>query len=190
MKRIAICLALSTLPSCGGEATDTSAAVAAGSGESHENTGDDLQEGSHVDENDEPTNAEAAAAVAGERAGESDFATTDSGPSRHGAIELHPGFMPDPVILEGLAGGTLHARTLNETCGGWVDEVPNHVLVTTGAMAELRMFAHAEEDITLVIRRPDGSFVCNDDAEGTRGGAQVGRASGSSSSAPVKRARR
>ena len=61
MKRIAICLALSTLPSCGGEATDTSAAVAAGSGESHENTGDDLQEGSHVDENDEPTNAEAVA---------------------------------------------------------------------------------------------------------------------------------
>lgn len=169
MKRIAICLALSTLPSCGGEATDTSAAVAAGSGESHENSGADPQEGSHADENDEPTNAEAAAAVAGEAAAEADFATTDSGPSRHGALELHPGFMPDPVITEGLAGGTQHARTLNESCTGWVEDVPNHVLVTTGAMAELRVVAHAEEDITLVIRRPDGSFVCNDDAEGTRG---------------------
>ena len=54
MKRIAICLALSTLPSCGGEATDTSTAVATGSGESHENSGSDPQFGSHVDENDEP----------------------------------------------------------------------------------------------------------------------------------------
>jgi hypothetical protein len=122
-----------------------------------------------VDENEEPTNAEAAAAVAGAVAAEANFATTDSGPSRHGALELHPGFMPDPVITEGLAGGELHARTLSENCTGWVDAVPNHVLVTTGAMAELRVFAHAVEDITLVIRRPDGSFVCNDDAEGVRG---------------------
>ena len=169
MKRIAICLALSTLPSCGGEATDTSTAVATGSGESHENTGRDPQFGSRPDDNDEPTNAEAAAAVAGVVGAGDNFATTDSGPSRHGAVELHPGFMPDPVITEGTAGGTLHARTLSPDCTGWVDEVPNHVLVTTGAMAELRVIAHAAEDITLVIRRPDGSFVCNDDAEGTRG---------------------
>ena len=169
MKRIAICLALSTLPSCGGDATDTSTAVATGSGESHEHADFDPQVGSHLDENDEPTNAEAAAAVAGVTAEGADFATTDSGPARHGSVELHPGFMPDPVITEGLAGGNVHARTMNPACTGWVEEVPNHVLVTTGAMAELRVVAHSEEDVTLVVRRPDGSFVCNDDAEGTRG---------------------
>ena len=109
------------------------------------------------------------AAVAGVVDDSANFATTDSGPSRFGALELHPGFMPDPVTTEGLAGGAVHARAMDAACTGWVDEVPNHVLVTTGAMAELRVLAHSTDDITLVIRRPDGSFVCNDDAEGTRG---------------------
>ncbi len=167
MKRIAICLALSTLPSCGGDAAETTAVAAAGSGESHQDVLADPQTGSLLDE---PTSAEAAAAVGIDGADNADgHATTDSGPSRHGAVELHPGFMPDPVTTQGEAGGTIHASTLHRDCTGWIEEVPNHVLVTTGAMAELRVLAHSEEDITIVMRTPDGSYICNDDAPGVRG---------------------
>ncbi|MEM9070307.1 MAG: hypothetical protein AAGE52_17500 [Myxococcota bacterium] len=101
--------------------------------------------------------APAAAAAAAPAAGGSNF----------GTVTLNPGFVPDPHTATGNSGGSTDAATLNADCVGFVSDTPDHLLVTTGAFSSLRVMAHAEQDITLVIQKPDGTYACNDDHDGT-----------------------
>ncbi len=81
-----------------------------------------------------------------------------------GAVSLTPGFMPDPMVLNARAGGAVDASTLNAECHGFVAAEPNHTLVTTANFASLRIVVNAgETDTTLVVRKPNGSYWCNDD---------------------------
>jgi hypothetical protein len=88
--------------------------------------------------------------------------------SNFGPVSLAPGFAADPHVVEGTAGGTRSATELGGGCAGYISDRPGHLFVSDGDFGALRVMAWAEmEDLTLVIQRPDGSYVCNDDAEAT-----------------------
>lgn len=81
-------------------------------------------------------------------------------------LHLHNGFMPDPLIVEGSTTGVAAAASWDERCTGFVDPASPVVFVTDDAFAELRVIAWAAQDVTLVLRAPDGSYHCDDDSEG------------------------
>lgn len=79
-------------------------------------------------------------------------------------VTLAEGFAA-PHIVEGRAGGATDASSLGEGCIGMIGSDPDHQLTLAAAMSGLRIYAAADEDITLVIQKPDGSYICNDDTE-------------------------
>lgn len=97
-------------------------------------------------------------------------ATGAAGATATGAtITLNTGFSPDPSIATGTSGGAVEASTLSADCAGWVSATPDHILQLEAAMPRLKIMALGTEensDVTLVVHRPDGSYVCNDDSDG------------------------
>lgn len=87
--------------------------------------------------------------------------------SNFGTVDLAPGFMPDPKVVSGTSGGGIDASTLNASCNGWVSQTPDHILAASANFSSLRIMAASQGDITLVVQKPDGSYACNDDTEGT-----------------------
>lgn len=82
-------------------------------------------------------------------------------------FSLAPGFTPDPATATGNAGGLTDASTLSGDCRGYIAATPNHVLTATGAFPNLRIAVNGgSADLTLVVQRPDGTYLCNDDFEG------------------------
>ncbi len=90
------------------------------------------------------------------------------GDSSYGTIALSTGFLPDPKVAQGQSGGAVDISTLttNTDCKGWIfASKPDHIFVAQTAFdARFRILAHSTQDITLVVQRPDGTYVCNDDA--------------------------
>ncbi|MCB9630810.1 MAG: hypothetical protein H6721_01455 [Sandaracinus sp.] len=118
--------------------------------------------------------------------------TSAAGGSNFGTIALNPGFVPDPHTARGTSGGAIDANTLNPTCRGWISQQPDHLFVAQGAFSNLRFLVNgAGQDTTLVVQRPDGSYMCNDDTEGRDPSSPVAscRARTSSGSAPTRVAR-
>lgn len=89
-------------------------------------------------------------------------------PSRFGVVHLHAGFNPDPRVVEGTAHGEIPARSIHRRCRGWIAEVPDYVLAADTAFLRLHVLGRSREDVSLVVRKPDGSVVCNDDRNGMR----------------------
>lgn len=86
--------------------------------------------------------------------------------SNFGTVTLAPGFTPDPATATGNSGGARDASSVSPGCNGWISETPDHVLVATGDFANLRVMAAANtagDDITMVIQKPDGTYLCDDD---------------------------
>lgn len=95
-------------------------------------------------------------------------AAQPAGDSNFGTVSLNSGFMPDPHTASGTSGGATDATTLGTAgCVGWIAGTPDHLFNATTAFANLRVMAHSTADITLVIQKPDGTYICNDDSEGT-----------------------
>jgi hypothetical protein len=94
--------------------------------------------------------------------------TTGTGPVVGGGpmVTIGPGFLPDPQTATGTAGGPVPANTWSPDCRGYVAAAPNHVLNATGQFMNLRIVVSSSADTTLVVRRADGMYVCNDDSEG------------------------
>lgn len=88
--------------------------------------------------------------------------------SNFGTIGIAPNFAPDPTILRGRAGGQTEASafTGNADCKGWIDTRPDHLLSVAADMPLLRILTSSQIDTSLVIRRPDGTFLCDDDGGG------------------------
>lgn len=94
------------------------------------------------------------------------------GESNFGTVALSTGFMPDPKVAQGRSGGAVDISTLttNTDCKGWIfASKPDHLFVAQTAFSgNFRILAHStsqpSQDITLVVQRPDGTYVCNDDA--------------------------
>lgn len=83
------------------------------------------------------------------------------------ATELEPGFAIYTQPLTG--GGSLGAFNIelnNRHCTGFVDAVPTLTFIWSGEAQPLRIFFESDQDSTLVVAAPDGSFLCNDDFAG------------------------
>ncbi len=90
-----------------------------------------------------------------------------------GSWTLAPGFMPDPQTSTGSAGGATEASSWSADCRGYVPASPQHTLTASGAFPNLRVVVNGgSADLTIVVRRPDGTFMCNDDFEGLNPGVE------------------
>jgi hypothetical protein len=88
-------------------------------------------------------------------------------PPADDTVYLDNGFLPDPHVVEGTTLGTVEASSLADGCRGWVATDADQVLEARGTFARLRVLAHSEDDVALLIERSDGTFLCSDDDEGT-----------------------
>jgi len=86
--------------------------------------------------------------------------------SNFGTVSLRPGFVPDPHVVSGRSGGADRAQSRNPSCRGWIARNPDHLFQATGNFGNLRVIAQSDSDTTLVVQRPDGAYMCNDDSEG------------------------
>ncbi|MCS6797551.1 MAG: hypothetical protein NZ898_03295 [Myxococcota bacterium] len=82
-------------------------------------------------------------------------------------VSLRSGFLPDPRRLTGTSGGAFDAAQLGGGCRGWVAARPDHVVTLRSGFNFLRMYVSSQADTTLVVRTPDGRWLCNDDTFGT-----------------------
>jgi hypothetical protein len=89
---------------------------------------------------------------------------------------LSPGFAPDPKQLKGTGGGTSPAReiaaradTPTGECVGFAADQPGHTLELKAFFKYLAVSAQSQEDTTIVIKGPGGTW-CNDDYDGKNAG--------------------
>lgn len=90
-----------------------------------------------------------------------------------GQRRVRPGFRRDPMRIQVISGGSIAVNGigLGSGCTGYVTANPDFVIQLTGPSPTLRVYVdHAEHsaDTTLVIRKPDGTWICNDDSFGGR----------------------
>lgn len=83
-----------------------------------------------------------------------------------GGSMLSPGFVPDPMIVNGTAGGPVQAATLGPDCRGTVGLTPNHTFTLTAPFTALRFSINSTQDTTMAVRSPTGQVFCNDDTNG------------------------
>jgi hypothetical protein len=75
-----------------------------------------------------------------------------------------------PYTAEFTAGGEIGAFNLdqpNELCTGFISGIPTLSFEWTGNSDSLVMFFESNVDTTLIVRAPDGSFICDDDTHGS-----------------------
>jgi hypothetical protein len=91
-------------------------------------------------------------------------------------ITLAPAFNPDPATVRGISGGPLaasdltgRAETATGPCSGFIDQEPDHRMVLTQFFNFLSLQVQSNEDTTLVIRGPGGTW-CNNDYSGKNPG--------------------
>ena len=88
--------------------------------------------------------------------------------SRFGTVPLHAGFSPDPRVVGGAAVGEVAARSIHRKCKGWISEAPDYLLDADTAFFKLHVFGRSRSDVVLVLRKPDGTVLCNDNRKGTK----------------------
>lgn len=84
-------------------------------------------------------------------------------PPAFGQVSLRSGFMPDPHVVSGTAGGPVRANQVNSSCRGHVTAQPSHVLMSPTGFQTLRLVVNSSIDTTLVVMLPNGHIVCDDD---------------------------
>lgn len=81
-------------------------------------------------------------------------------------MNLQAGFPLDPFLVSVNGGGTVDASTLSPDCVGYVNENPTLAAHYTGKAELLRAFYFSNHDAVLVIKTPDGKYLCSDDTQG------------------------
>ena len=83
-------------------------------------------------------------------------------------LTLSSGFSDDPRTVDVRAGGESSADGLGAGCSGSMGQRPDVRLhYEAGTTFPLNIYVTSQEgDLTLVVRRPDGSWICSDDYEG------------------------
>jgi hypothetical protein len=89
-------------------------------------------------------------------------------PSRFGSVPLHAGFSPDPRVVGGTAFGEVRAKSIHRKCKGWVSETPDYLLDADTAFFKLHVLGRSRSDVSLVVRKPDGAVLCNDNRNGDK----------------------
>lgn len=84
-------------------------------------------------------------------------------------FNLESGFTPDPTRHTVRAGGRdAVPSSLGSGCRGYVNAAaPDVDLNYSAGGYPLNIYARSSSDVTLIINQPDGSWICNDDANGT-----------------------
>jgi len=81
-----------------------------------------------------------------------------------GSVTLNSGFLPDPVVRNVVAGGTIQTNL-----GGvntHVANAPDFRLYYTAGKLPLTIHVESAADTTLLINLPDGTWVADDDSGG------------------------
>ena len=91
--------------------------------------------------------------------------TENPEPSAYLTLDMQAGFALDPFLVSLNGGGELDASTLDPACVGYINDRPVMTADWEGAVDFLRIFFYSDSDSTLVIQRPDGSYLCADDAD-------------------------
>jgi hypothetical protein len=77
------------------------------------------------------------------------------------------GYLPDPRIDEGRAGGSIGVGLIGGGCRGRVEAQPNHVVELRDPFDYFRIEIEAEEGATsLIVRTPSGGHLCGAPDEG------------------------
>ena len=76
-------------------------------------------------------------------------------------IALSTGFTPDPVRVEGTAGGERPLNTMAAGCRGYVGDAPAAVFELESPFGFLRFFAVSPRDVTMAVRGPEGRWQCS-----------------------------
>ncbi|MEZ4335880.1 MAG: hypothetical protein R3B82_04570 [Sandaracinaceae bacterium] len=71
----------------------------------------------------------------------------------------------DRHVREGAASGDVPVAATQQGCAGHVPSAPTLGL-SVEAPGTARIMARGDEDLVLLVRRPDGTFACDDDAAG------------------------
>ncbi len=109
--------------------------------------------------------AEVQETIVAERTGGS---SGDSSGATFGDVNLEEGFLPDPHEVSLVAGGSIEPD-FGECDYGHIAEDPDvNFFYTTSGGSSLYVYVNADEDTTLLINKPDGSWVCDDDLLGDR----------------------
>ena len=83
-------------------------------------------------------------------------------------MPLHAGFSPDPRVVGGSAVGEVPAKTLHRRCRGWISETPDYLVTADTAFFRLHVLGRSSSDVLLVVRKPDGTVLCNDNRSGSK----------------------
>jgi hypothetical protein len=87
----------------------------------------------------------------------------------YGEITLDTSFGREAHIQEVTSGGEVNASYLGGECSGFASDSPDFRLDWQGSASRLSIGFIADDpskDATIIINTPDGSWICNDDAEG------------------------
>lgn len=84
----------------------------------------------------------------------------DEGEPLYGVIELASGPPETALALDMLAGGYEDASQLGGNCHGFVASSPDFQLDWQAELGPLRLTTLSDEDTVLVMRRPDGTWLC------------------------------
>lgn len=102
---------------------------------------------------------------AGEPLWQADSALTEVTESRNGVLSIGPEAGPEPFTLPLEAGGEAAAYDFSASCSGRIDPEAADIFVDVAAGVEtLSLYATSTADLTLLVVRPDGSVICNDDS--------------------------
>ncbi|HEY8427178.1 MAG TPA: hypothetical protein VIL20_02340, partial [Sandaracinaceae bacterium] len=86
---------------------------------------------------------------------------------RHRDRRMRRGFLPDPRVDPGVAGGPIDVALLGGGCRGHVEARPSHVLTLRDDFDYFRVTVRdASAPVTLVIRAPSGEYFCSAPDEG------------------------
>ena len=85
-------------------------------------------------------------------------------PASFATLELSNGFTPDPTEVSVVAGGAVQVTAPG--CSGYIADAPDVELTYAAGSWPLNIYYIGDGDATLVINGPDGSWICNDDANG------------------------
>lgn len=87
-------------------------------------------------------------------------------PATYGETALEAGFQPDPFMAQVDAGGPINAAQAVSGCAGWIANAPDYRIMYAANGLPLAFTSVADQDSTLVINAPDGTWHCDDDSGG------------------------
>lgn len=79
-------------------------------------------------------------------------------------VDFQVGHPLDPFFVSVNGGGGIDVSALSEQCTGFVSGNPVVTVNWEGEADLAKLFFFSDHDPTLIIRQPDGTFLCNDDA--------------------------